>query len=108
MSLVLELPLELEKELGREAAHLGLSLSEYALRVLAAGRVPGPPPRNGAELVAYWQGAGLIGTRPEIADVPQHARTIRQKARRRERPEAGAPACHRAGDTGFLTMDDNK
>jgi hypothetical protein len=86
MSILLELPPELEKELGGEAARLGLSLSEYALRVLAAGRVPGPPPRNGAELVAYWQGAGLVGTRPEIEDAPQHARTLRQQAERRERP----------------------
>jgi hypothetical protein len=85
MRLVLELPFELEKELGAEAARLGLSLSEYVLRVLAAGRVPGPQPRNGAELVAYWQGAGHVGTRPEIADPSAHARAVRQRAEKRKR-----------------------
>jgi hypothetical protein len=85
VSLVLVLPSELEKELGAEAARLELSLSEYAVRVLAAGRVPGPQPRNGAELVAYWQGAGLVGTRAGIADAPEYARAVRQGAEKRKR-----------------------
>jgi hypothetical protein len=85
MSLVLELPPELEKELAAEAARLGLPLSEYALRILAAGRICGPKLSNGAELLAYWQSAGLVGTRPEIADAPAHARALREQAERRER-----------------------
>ena len=68
MSLVLDLPSELETELAAEAAHLGLPLQEYVVRLLAGGRSPGPAPRHGLELLAYWQGAGLVGTRPEIAD----------------------------------------
>jgi hypothetical protein len=86
MSLVLELPPELETELAAEAAILGLPLPDYALRLLAAGRVPSPKPQSGAELLAYWQGARLIGTRPDIADAPGHARALRQKAEKRERP----------------------
>ena len=85
MSLVIELPPELESELASEAALLHLPLCEYALRLLAGGRLPDPAPRNGAELVAYWQGAGLVGTRPDITDAPQHARSLRQQAERRER-----------------------
>jgi hypothetical protein len=84
MSLVLELPPELESELAAEAAQLRLPLPEYAVRLLAAGRIPGSQPRSGAELLAYWQGAGLIGTRPEIADAPGHARALRQQAERRK------------------------
>ena len=38
--------------------------------------------RTGAELVAYWQGEGLVGTRPNIADAPAHARTLRERAQR--------------------------
>jgi hypothetical protein len=86
MSLVLDLPPELESELAAEAARLNLPLSEYALRLLAAGRTLAPTPRDGAELVAYWQAAGLVGTRPDIADAPGHARALRQQAEKRGRP----------------------
>ena len=86
MSLVLNLPPELETELAAEAAHLGLPLTEYALRLLAVGRSPRPAPCTGAELVAYWQGEGLVGTRPEITDAPAHARVLREQAQRRARP----------------------
>ena len=86
MSLVLNLPPELETELAAEAAHLGLSLTEYALRLLAGWRDPLPAPRTGAELLAYWQGEGLVGTRPEITDASAHARALRVEAQKRARP----------------------
>jgi hypothetical protein len=80
MSLVLNLPPELETELAAEAAHLGLPLPEYAVRLLAGGPSLRPAPRTGAELLAYWQGEGLVGTRPEITDVPADARALREGA----------------------------
>jgi len=86
MTLVLELPTELETELAVEAARLGLPLEEYALRLLAAGPVAVPKPSSGAGLLAYWQNAGVVGTRPEIADPSAHARALRQQAEKRERP----------------------
>ena len=86
MSLVLNLSPELETELAAEAAHFGIPLTEYALRLLAEGRTPRPAPRTGAELLAYWQGEGLVGTRPEITDAPAHARALREQAQRRPRP----------------------
>ena len=86
MSLVLNLPSELESELATEAARLGLSLSEYALHLIAAGRGTRPALRSGAELVGYWQREGLVGTRPEITDSQAHARALRQQAERRPRP----------------------
>ena len=47
VSLMLDLPAELEKELSAEAARRGLPLSEYALRLLAEGLPPSPaPPRR--------------------------------------------------------------
>ena len=85
MSLVLNLPPDLETALAAEAARLRLPLQEYALRLLAVGRLPDPKPRTGAELLAYWQGEGLVGTRPEITDAPGHARALRQQAEKRER-----------------------
>ena len=86
MSLVLDLPPELESQLAAEAAQLGLPLSEYALRLLGGGRGPDPHPRTGAGLLAYWRAEGLVGTRPEIVDAPAHARSLREQAQRRVRP----------------------
>ena len=87
MSIILELPEELEKELTDEAAGLNLSLPEYALRVLATGRVAGAPPlpRTGAELVAYWQSEGIVGSRSDIEDSQAHARSLRREAETRAR-----------------------
>jgi hypothetical protein len=85
MSLVLDLPAELETELAADAARLGLTLREYILRLLSGGHALSPAPRTGAELVAYWQGEGLVGTRAEIADGPAHARDLRGRAQTRER-----------------------
>ena len=84
MTLTLDLPKELEAELTAEAARLGLPLTEYALRVLAAGRPPSVAPKTGAELVAYWQSEGLVGTRTDLTDSQEHARRIRAEAERRE------------------------
>jgi hypothetical protein len=86
MSLMIDLPPELESELASEAARLALPLSEYVLRLLATGRTLNPRPRTGAELLAYWQREGLVGTRAEIADAPAHARALREQAQKRARP----------------------
>lgn len=85
MTITLELPEELEQELAAEADQLGLSLTEYVLRVLSTGVVVGEQPTTGAGLVAYWQREALVGTRPEITDSKAHARAIRQAAERRTR-----------------------
>jgi hypothetical protein len=86
VTLVLELPTELETELAAEAARLGLPLEEYALRLLATGSVACPKLGNGADLLAYWKNAGVVGTRPETVDPSAHARVLRQQAEKRERP----------------------
>src|SRR5262245_19872147 len=84
VTLVLDLPPDLEARLTDEAARLNLPLAEYALRLLGtraydhAGR-----PTTGAELVPYWQREGVIGSRPEIADSQAHARALRRQAEKR-------------------------
>jgi hypothetical protein len=83
MILTLDLPQELGDELSAEAARMGLPVTEYALRILATGRAAGDMPKTGAELVAYWQREGLIGTRPDIADSQEHARMLRRQAETR-------------------------
>jgi len=85
MGITLDLPQELESELSAEATRLGLPPAEYALRVLSAGRTVGTMPKNGAELVAYWQSEGLIGTRADISDSQEYARKLRDQAERRSR-----------------------
>jgi hypothetical protein len=86
MSLVLDLPAELEADLAAEATHLGLSLPEYVLQLLAAGRRPSLGPRTGTELLAYWQDQGLVGTRTDITEAPAHARALREQGQKRGRP----------------------
>ena len=85
MSITLDLPQELESELAAEAARLNLPLSEYAFRVLTIRRIAGNKSKTGAELVAYWQREGIIGSRPDIADSQAHARKLRREAEARKR-----------------------
>jgi hypothetical protein len=84
MSLTIELPPELEAELAAEAAQLRLPLSEYLVRVIAFGRAPNPMPRTGAEVVAYWEREGLLGTLPDITDPSEHVRALREKSEKSE------------------------
>jgi len=86
MSLVLDLPPELESELSAEAARLNLPLSEYALRLLAGTCGPTPNVQNGAELLAFWRAEALVGTRPDIPDSAAHARKLREQAQSRTQP----------------------
>ena len=85
MSITLDLPQELESALATEATQMGLSLAEYVLRLLSTRSLVGPSPTTGAELVAYWQREGVIGTRPAITDSQAHARQLRHKAEKRIR-----------------------
>lgn len=87
MTLTLELPQELEHELVGEANQVGLSLAEYTLRLLLLRPLLATPPQSGADLVAYWQNAGLLGMRSDIPDSQQHARQLR--ARAEQRPQKG-------------------
>jgi hypothetical protein len=80
MSLALELPPELESELTAEAARHHLPLTEYAVRLLAGSLRP--VVRTGSELVAYWQLEGVVGSRADIANGPEHARNVREQAQR--------------------------
>lgn len=85
MTLIIEIPEELQTELATEAERLGLSLAEYALRLLQTRTTSGEPPRTGADLVSYWNREKLIGMRPEITDSQAHARRIREQAEQRRR-----------------------
>jgi predicted DNA-binding antitoxin AbrB/MazE fold protein len=49
------------------------------------GQQESPMPTSGAELVAYWEKKGVIGTRPNITDSVAHARALRHQAEIRQR-----------------------
>ena len=85
MTLTLELPKDLERRLTTEAVRLGLPVEQYALRLHDDAPKTRTQPTNGAELVAFWQREGVIGSRPEIEDSQVHARRIRRQAEKRMR-----------------------
>jgi hypothetical protein len=84
MTLTLELPGDLERELAAKAERLGLSLDEYALYVLATHGATGAMPRTGAEVVALLQANGVIGARSDITDPSGYARQLRAEAEHRD------------------------
>lgn len=80
MTITLSLPPELEHALSSEASRLNLPLSEYILRILSTRQILENAPKTGAELVAYWQSEGVIGSRPDITDSQAYARKLRHDA----------------------------
>ncbi len=83
MSQTVELPDDLADALIGEASRLGMSLPEYAVGLLRAARPPAASVGSGADLVAFWQAEGLVGSRPDIADSQTQARHLRDHAQRR-------------------------
>jgi len=85
MTITLDLPDDLERELAAEAARLGVPVSEYAVRLLAESKPSNGNPgiATGADLVAYWEREGIVGSRPDIVDPATHARRLRAEAERR-------------------------
>ena len=85
MTITLDLPGDLERALEAEAAWRGLPVAEYAVRLLARRQSINDVREiaTGADLVAYWEREGVIGSRPDIIDPAAHARGIRAQAERR-------------------------
>lgn len=86
MSLTLELPGDLERQLASQAAEAGVPLEDYVVQVLSKNSgndTPGQIARTGAELVDFWRREGLIGYRTDITDSVEYARELRRRAERR-------------------------
>jgi hypothetical protein len=83
MPQIVELPDDLADALNDEASRLGLSLRDYAVRLLTSARHSATSIHSGVDLVAFWQSEGLVGSRPEIADSRSEARRLREQAQRR-------------------------
>lgn len=83
MSQTVELPDDLVDALTEEASRLGLSLPDYAVRLLSAACPSVASIHSGADLVAFWRAEGLVGSLPHIADSQTEARRLREQAQRR-------------------------
>jgi hypothetical protein len=83
MPQTIELPDDLAAALTDEASRLGLSLPDYAVRLLTSARPSVPSVHSGADLVSFWRAEGLVGSRPDIADSQSEARRLRDQAQRR-------------------------
>ncbi len=83
MPQTVELPDDLADALTDEASRLGLSLPDYAVRLLTSARPAVALVHSGADLVAFWRSEGLVGSRPDIVDSQLEARRIREQAQRR-------------------------
>ncbi len=91
MTFAIRLTPDREETLRRVAARRGIGAVDAA-RVLLEERLDEEqgaaayPPGNGAELVAYWRAAGVIGTwadRTDITDSAGYARELRRRAEAR-------------------------
>jgi hypothetical protein len=93
MSIIVNLPAELEKTIAAEAAKAGMTVSDYIAGRLAAGQLDQGTPTNGSreskrrltgpEMVHRWKELGLIGYRTDITDPEAHSRRLREAAQRR-------------------------
>ena len=87
MTLILEIPEELEVSLTAKAEDLGLPLPEFALSLLGVrgGPMSADEVKSGADLVRYRREHGLIGTLPLDTDPVALSRSIREQAQTRSR-----------------------
>ncbi len=83
MPQTVELPDDLADALGHEAARLGMSMPDYAVRVLASSCPSVAAIHDGADLVNFWRSEGLVGSRSDITDSQAQARQLREQAQQR-------------------------
>lgn len=81
MTLTLDLSPELESRLQQEAERLGVPPEAYVARIVEASL---SQRTVGEQIVAEWERAGVIGSRPEIPDSQAHARKLRERAQTRD------------------------
>ncbi len=88
MTLILDLTPQQEQQIEAQARARNMDARTYALaRLFEDQPVEHAEEKqwSGADLVAYWEKEGVIGSRPDITDSQEHARAIRRKAERRGR-----------------------
>jgi hypothetical protein len=86
MTLTLEVPAQVEDRPRVAAQRRGVDVSEYVRHALNVALLAEELPTDGPALLQFWQEAGVIGMRPDIADSQEHAAEIRRAASQRESP----------------------
>jgi len=76
MSIVLDLPHKLLKELNIEAAKQNQDLNEYLTQLIQRGRTV--QFSTTSDILAYWKKEGLIGTKPASTDSQKVAQRLRK------------------------------
>jgi hypothetical protein len=86
MSVVLNLPKRLEKQLHQEAASQEQPLEEYLLNLIHQARQPKAPAfQSTSDVLAYWQSEGVIGSKPVKTNSQKLARQLRNQVENRKR-----------------------
>jgi hypothetical protein len=83
MSIVLDLPKKLVKELNSEAAQQNQDLNEYLTQLIQRGRTARFS--STAEILQYWEKEGLIGNRPAHTNSQKVAQRLRKQSNTRNR-----------------------
>ncbi len=83
MPMSLELSDEVATWLQLGATKSGITIQEYALRLLSPPKAPTRTFKDGASVVAYWEAMGVLGSRPDIEDSQVEARRLRELAQKR-------------------------
>ncbi len=90
MTIILELPPEVEAQLKEEAAKCAAPVEQYTLSLIKNSLPPRPPMpelKTGADVIAYWKSQGLIGdwaNREDVGEGDAYARELRRQAETRE------------------------
>ena len=92
MTLIIDLPDELERRLRSEAARLGVGEVEYARRLLERSLPASPPPidQGTLDLLAQWDREDATDDANEIARRNREFQEL-QEAMNRNRMESGGP-----------------
>ncbi|MFO0813234.1 MAG: hypothetical protein U0796_08455 [Gemmatales bacterium] len=86
MSILLNLPKRLEKQLHQEAASHEQPLEEYLLDLIQQARQPRSNSfQTTADVLAYWKAEGVIGVRPARTNSQKLARELRGTVEKRKR-----------------------
>jgi hypothetical protein len=90
MTMMLDLPPDLEARLTAEAVRRGLSPEECLLEVLDTAVPRDAQALTPAEMVQQWEREGVIGIwadRTDLPDSPEYARQLRHRAEQRARDQ---------------------
>lgn len=84
MTLTIELTPEEEAALEEQAIAAGMESSEYARQLLTTELTDLSLPRNGAEILAYWEREGVRGVFADRGNAQEFARQLRDAEEARE------------------------